>query len=506
MNKWKLTPIAMGLLAGSAVSVQAAEFYSNSPGTQAIEDSYIVVYKVPQGVASADNEIKAQFTTQLTNTLTTEIGIEVTRQYSSSISGVAVNADAKQLLKLLSHPDVDFVEQNAIVTVAPIKSKSSYSALQNNPVWGLDRIDQRDLPLDQKFEAPNKGTGVTAYVIDTGIQNSHNEFGGRSVNGYDFVDNDGNSADCNGHGTHVAGTIGGATYGVAKNVKLVGVRVLNCSGSGTYAGVIAGIDWVANNANGPSVANMSLGGGKSQAVNNAVTSAVNKGISFVVAAGNENSDACTRSPASTPAAVTVASSTSSDARSGFSNWGKCIDVFGPGSSIKSAWIGSDSATRTISGTSMAAPHVAGVAALFLEKNPTSSPTQVTAALSGGASENKISDVKGSPNKLVYVEAGGDDGGFEKVISGGKNETKAFTYEVPAGATSLKVTLSGGSGDADLYIKHGAEPWAFDSDCASENPDTSNESCVINNPKAGTWYISAYGYAAFNNVTLKANHQ
>ncbi|WP_125720677.1 S8 family serine peptidase [Pseudoalteromonas rubra] len=502
MNKWKLSPIAMSLLIGTSVSSQAAEFYSNAAGTKAVEDSYIVVYNVPHDVASADNQAKMLYTTQITNKLATEVGVEVTRQYSSSLSGVAVNANAQQLLKLLSHPDVNFVEQNAVVSVQPVKA--DFSILQNNPVWGLDRIDQRKLPLDNQYQAPNSGSGVTAYVIDTGVQNSHNEFGGRATSGYDFVDNDNDASDCNGHGTHVAGTIGGNTYGVAKGVDIVGVRVLNCQGSGTYAGVIAGIDWVADNASGPSVANMSLGGGKSQAVNNAVTNAVNKGISFVVAAGNENSDACTRSPASTPAAITVASSTSSDGRSGFSNWGKCIDVFGPGSSIKSAWIGSNSATRTISGTSMASPHVAGVAALYLKDNPTHSPAQVVGALTSSATSNELSDVKGSPNKLVYAKAG-NGGGFEKVVSGAKNETKVFTYNVPAGASRLTVTLSGGTGDADLYIKHGAEPWPMDSDCASENPGTSTETCTITNPAAGTWYLSAYGYSAFSNVTLRANH-
>ncbi|MBQ4861060.1 S8 family peptidase [Pseudoalteromonas sp. MMG013] len=504
MNKWKLTPIALSLLTGTVFSAQAAEFYSNAEGTKAIEQSYIVVYKVPQVVINSDKQAKSEFTAKVTDRLSAEIGVEVQREYSASLSGVSVIANPDQLVKLLAHPDVDFVEQNAVVSVQPIKS--DFSMLQNNPVWGLDRIDQRALPLNNKYEAPNQGSGVTAYVIDTGILNSHAEFGGRASSGYDFVDNDGNASDCNGHGTHVAGTIGGSAYGVAKNVNLVGVRVLNCQGSGTYAGVIAGIDWVANNANGPSVANMSLGGGKSQAVNNAVTSAVNKGIAFVVAAGNENSDACGRSPASTPVAITVASSTSSDRRSGFSNYGKCIDVFGPGSSIKSAWIGSNSATRTISGTSMAAPHVAGVAALQLANDPSLSPAQIDNALSSGATPNVIGDVKGSPNKLVYAKLDGNDGGLVKVISGAKNEDKVFTYDVPAGTSRLNVTLSGGTGDADLYLKHGIAPWPLDNDCASENPDTSNESCVISNPKAGTWYISAYGYSAFNNVTLKVNHQ
>ncbi len=216
---------------------------------------------------------------------------------------------------------------------------------------GLDRIDQRNLPLDNNYSANFDGTGVTAYVIDTGVNNAHVEFGGRSVSGYDFVDNDADASDCNGHGTHVAGTIGGSLYGVAKNVNLVGVRVLSCTGSGSTSGVIAGVDWVAANASGPSVANMSLGGGQSVALDSAVQSAVQSGVSFMLAAGNSNADACNYSPARVASGVTVGSTTSTDARSSFSNWGSCVDVFAPGSQIKSAWY--DGGYKTISGTSMA---------------------------------------------------------------------------------------------------------------------------------------------------------
>lgn len=240
---------------------------------------------------------------------------------------------------------------------------------QGGATWGLDRIDQRDLPLNSNYHYDYDGSGVTAFVIDTGVRNTHNEFGGRASSGYDFIDNDNDSSDCNGHGTHVAGTIGGSTYGVAKNVNIVGVRVLNCSGSGTNSGVISGINWVKNNAQGPSVANMSLGGGASQALDDAVNAAVAAGISFVVAAGNDNSNACNYSPARAANAVTVGSTTSTDSRSSFSNYGTCLDIYAPGSSITSAWYNSNSATNTISGTSMASPHVAGVAALYLAENP-----------------------------------------------------------------------------------------------------------------------------------------
>ncbi|KJY89334.1 alkaline serine protease [Pseudoalteromonas piscicida] len=499
MKKRKITPLLLSLMLGS--TVQAAEFYSNSSGSQAIKDSYIIVYNTPAALINADITTKAAFTESLTTKLSAEFGLDVEYQYDN-LGGVAVKASSEQLLKLLSHPDIKFIEQNATFTIDP--EFSDFHALQNNPTWGLDRIDQRDRPLDKKYVGANNGQGVTAYIIDTGVLNSHNDFGGRARNGYDFVDNDAVSQDCNGHGTHVAGTIGGSQYGVAKAVDLVGVRVLNCSGSGSYAGVIAGIDWVAGNASGPSVANMSLGGGKSQAVNNAVANAVNRGITFVVAAGNDRGDACSKSPASEPSAITVASSDINDARSGFSNYGKCVDVFAPGSSITSAWIGSNSATKTISGTSMASPHVAGVAALHLSKSPNLNPAQVTAAISNNASQNKISDLVGSPNKLVYAKFEDQPGdGLVEIVSGNKGQSKVFPFNVASGTTKLVVSLSGGTGDADLYIKHGQEPYPIDNDCASENPDTSNESCVITNPASGTWYLSAYGYSAFNNVTLKA---
>ncbi|OSC53636.1 serine protease, partial [Streptomyces sp. 4F] len=253
------------------------------------------------------------------------------------------------------------------------------------PSWGLDRIDQQNRPLDSSYTYPDSaGQGVTAYVIDTGVRITHSDFGGRASYGYDAIDNDNTAQDGHGHGTHVAGTVAGSAYGVAKQAKVVGVRVLDNSGSGTTAQVVAGIDWVARNAAKPAVANMSLGGGADSALDAAVRNAIASGVTFVVAAGNESTNASTKSPARVTEAITVGATTSSDARASYSNYGSVLDLFAPGSSITSAWNSGDSATNTISGTSMASPHVAGAAALHLADNPSATPAQVASALTSAA--------------------------------------------------------------------------------------------------------------------------
>ncbi|HEY7786504.1 MAG TPA: S8 family peptidase [Pyrinomonadaceae bacterium] len=325
------------------------------------------------------------------NDMTTSYKGKLKHVYKHALNGFAVEmseADAKALSEDFR---VAFVEEDGVMTA---------SVTQNNATWGLDRIDQRDRPLNGTYVYDWTGSGVRAYIIDTGIRTAHTQFGGRASNVFDAFG--GSGQDCNGHGTHVAGTVGGSTYGVAKSALLRGVRVLNCSGSGSTSGVIAGVDWVRANHIAPAVANMSLGGGISTALDNAVNNLSNAGVTIAVAAGNSNANACNSSPARAANAITTGSTTSTDARSSFSNFGTCLDIFAPGSGITSAWATSNTATATISGTSMASPHVAGVAALYKQANPSASPTTIRNAIVNNATTNRLSGVgTGSPNRLLY---------------------------------------------------------------------------------------------------------
>ncbi|MGX1154859.1 subtilisin family serine protease [Streptomyces albogriseolus] len=352
----------------------------------AVAGSYIVTLKADE----------ARSTTAKGRALAEKYGAAVERTYSKALNGYEIEASEAEAKRLAADPAVASVVQNRTFTISATQS--------NPPSWGLDRIDQRNRPVNRAYTYPDSaGQGVTAYIIDTGVRISHSDFGGRASNGYDAVDGDNVAQDGNGHGTHVAGTVAGTAYGVAKKARIVGVRVLNNSGSGTTAQVVAGIDWVARNAVKPAVANMSLGGGADSTLDAAVRNAIASGVTFVVAAGNESTNASTKSPARVTEAITVGATTSTDARAGYSNYGSVLDLFAPGSSITSAWRTSDSATNTISGTSMASPHVAGAAALYLAGNPSATPAQVSSALTSSATTGVVtSPGSGSPNRLLYV--------------------------------------------------------------------------------------------------------
>lgn len=384
------TVLCTCLLGGVAgANAQPADPRPAHPFAQShpIAGRYIVVFKrhIGNPAAEASNLVRGP-------------GAQLHHVYSTALKGFAATLPAAALAGIQNNPNVDYIEQDQTVSLA---------VEQVEATWGLDRIDQADRPLDLLYHYNSAGSGVNAYVIDTGIRPDHVEFSGRLSPGYTAINDGRGTTDCNGHGTHVAGTVGGTTWGVAKQVALTPVRVLDCRGSGTWSGVIAGVDWVAATTPRPAVGNMSLGGGKSTSVNAAVAGAVAKGVTMVVAAGNSNADACNYSPASEPSALTVGATTSGDARASYSNYGSCVDIFAPGSSITSAWHTSSSATNTISGTSMASPHMAGAVALVSQANPTASPAAVGGFLVTNATANRLSSVgAGSPNLLLYSLATG----------------------------------------------------------------------------------------------------
>lgn len=352
-------------------------------GATTVPDAYIVVFQnsVPDVNAEVDR-------------ITQQLGIQATFRYQHAIKGFAATMSPAAVEAVRNNPNVAYVEQDQIAHAV---------ATQANPTWGLDRIDQRNLPLSNSYTYDQTGAGLDAYILDTGIRFTHAEFGGRAVTGFDAITIGGTAADGNGHGTHVAGTVGGATYGVAKAIRLIAVRVLNNSGSGTFAQVISGVDWVTgDHTTTPAVANMSLTGSVSTALDDAVRASIADGVTYCVAAGNNASNASNFSPAGVPEAITVGATSISDGWASFSNFGSVVDILAPGVSITSAWFTSDIATNTISGTSMATPHTAGVAALYLSANPGASPAAVSSALTSNATPGVISGVPaGTANRLLY---------------------------------------------------------------------------------------------------------
>lgn len=496
------------LAAAFLTSAQAAELLS---AERPIPGQYIVVLKDGE-TTFGSNRSEGISVASAARSMARTHGAQLQATFSNVLPAFVVKAHPKAVARMLEDDRVAYIEEDGVVSI---------NATQNNATWGLDRVDQRDLPLSGSYTYNTTASNVHTYIIDTGVLGSHNEFSGRMGNGFTAINDGRGWTDCNGHGTHVAGTVAGSTYGVAKGATVHAVRVLGCNGSGSNSGVIAGMDWVAQNAQFPAVANMSLGGGASTATDNAVTNMRNSNVTVVVAAGNDNADACGGSPARSADAITVGSTTSSDSRSSFSNFGTCVDIFAPGSSITSAWHTGNSVTNTISGTSMASPHVAGVAALYLADNAGASPGQVENAIFNNATSGRLSSIRsGSPNLLAYslFGGGGDDGGGggggggateltngvpESNLSGAQGSETFFTIDVPSGASNLEVAIGGGSGDADLYVRFGSEPTTSTYDCRPYRNGNS-ESCDFANPQTGTYHIMLRGFSSYSGVSLVAS--
>ncbi|WP_438948954.1 S8 family peptidase [Streptomyces harbinensis] len=376
--------VAVALPAHATTADQPQGFITNADAPGTIDDSYIVILEdstFSAASAAAEN-------------LADKYDAEIVTTYEHALNGYEIAATEAEALALAADPAVKEVVQNQVFTIDATQT--------NPPSWGLDRIDQPALPLDQSYTYPDSaGAGTTVYVIDTGIRTSHQDFGGRASFGYDYWG--GTANDGNGHGTHVASTAAGTAYGVAKNADIVAVKVLNDAGSGTTASVVGGIDWVTGNASGPSVANVSLGGGADTTLDQAVRNSIAGGIVYAVSAGGSNANAANYSPARVAEAITVAAIQSNDSRAGYSNWGPAVDIFAPGTNITAAWHTSDTATNTISGTSMATAHVSGAIALHLADNPGSTPAQTWSALDSASATGQVTNPgSGSPDKLLQV--------------------------------------------------------------------------------------------------------
>jgi len=448
---------------------------------RAIQNHYIVV------LDDETQDLSGNDASNAVNELNGEYPGNVDKVYSSAVKGYSVEMSPEAAEVLSQDPRVKYVEEDAEIDP---------QTTQSGATWGLGRIDDRNYayPLDQNYNFTATGTGVSVYVIDTGVLTTHPDFGGRASEVFDAYRENTPMTDCNGHGTHVAGTIGSSTYGVAKKVMLYSVKVFPCSGSGSTSDVIAGVDWVTRRAAKPAVVNMSLTGSYSSSLDDAVLSSVASGVTYVVSAGNYGADACSYSPAHLPEVITVGSTDQRDYRDGISNYGSCVDLFAPGVLITSTWNQTGLPYTAISGTSTASPHVAGVAALYLEANPTAKPSEVQAAITANATPGVVyKEGLASPNLFLYSDVSGWSGvggactgtSFGGVLAGTGNvdyESSSLGFSGATGQYSGNLQMPDGTLFTLTLEKKAKARWSA---VAVSTVSTSGQS-VIYNGKSGTY--------------------
>lgn len=461
--------------AATITAVTISSFGPIAAATAAPEASeqqvrYLVRYAPGTDVAAAATSLR-------------KAGKGVGRTFSTAVRAAVVTTTPAQAAALAASPNVVAVEKDLPVRI---------SNTQTNAPWGLDRSDQRALPLSSTYTPPAAGAGVNVYVVDTGVLTSHTDFAGRVAAGYTAIADGRGSSDCNGHGTHVAGTVAGKTYGIAKSSTVIPVRVLNCDGGGFMSDVVAGLDWVASHhaAGTPAVVNLSLGGGANSTVDAALQNVINDGVTAAVAAGNSTVDACTTSPARVPAALTIAASDSSDRQASFSNFGSCVDLYGPGVGIASTYHTSTTAVSTMSGTSMASPHVAGAAAVLLSQNPALTPAQVASSINGTATTGVISGAStGTPNRLLYTGTG--------TVAAATKPSAATKVTATAGSRSAKVSWTKGSDGGSPLTGQKVNVYSGTSRIATLSVSASATSLTITGLRSRSYY--SFSVVATNKI-------